>query len=276
MKNCKAPCDLHLHSYYSDGNMSPQALVQRAHQLDLAAVSITDHDTILGQEESLRAGKKYRVEVLTGIEFSMREDGLNIHIIGYLIDPANPALVKNVDKLGQARVGRAKMIVDKLMAYGLEIPFQDILEKAGEGTIGRPHIAQVLVKRGLVRSIQEAFGRYIGDGGPCYVPKTVLPSVRVFELIKEAGGVAIWAHPGKNILRRDLLERLCRFGIAGIEVWHPHHDLDIERKVHAAALEKGLIMTGGSDFHFREAMQSDMGEVTVPYETVTALKKAAI
>ncbi|MCK4236248.1 MAG: PHP domain-containing protein [Candidatus Krumholzibacteria bacterium] len=274
MEGLGAPCDLHIHSYYSDGNLSPEELVRRARSAGLSALSITDHDTVLGQEEAVRASSKYGIEFLTGIELSIREGGLSLHILGYLFDPGNPDLLHSVQELSKARLERARSIIRKLDDEGVRIPFEVVLEEAGNGTVGRPHIANVLWKSGFVDGIQDAFNRYIGYSRPCYVPEVVLPLERVVRLIEGAGGVAVWAHPGKNIRRKVLLERLCESGVKGLEVYHPNHVLDVEKELRASAAERGLICTGGSDFHSRETMQADIGEISVSYEAVLALREA--
>jgi predicted metal-dependent phosphoesterase TrpH len=269
------PCDLHLHSHFSDGNLSPAELVRRAKSAGLSAVSITDHDTLLGQAEALEAGERYGVEVLTGIEFSITEDNVNLHILGYCFDPNDRILIESLGELSSARIDRARLIVSKLAERGIDVPFDGIMRDAGDGTVGRPHIAKAMLRNGFVGTIHEAFYRYLGDSSPCYVPKTVFPRQRVVDLISGAGGVAVWAHPGSNIRRKALLDLVCETGVAGLEVWHPNHSTNIERDIRAAAAQRGLIQTGGSDFHFREAMQADIGEVTCPYDAVRALKLAA-
>jgi hypothetical protein len=254
--------------------MSPEDIVSYARTIGLSALSITDHDTIRGQAEALAAGKRYGVEIVTGIEFSIEEDGASVHILGYCFDPSHPELVANIEELSEARVARARAIVGKLDERGIAIPFDDVLAEAGHGTVGRPHIARVLHRHGRVSSVSEAFARYIADGAPCHVPKKVLPRDTVVRLIAEAGGVAVWAHPGWNIKRTDLVERLIGSGVRGIEAWHPNHTERLTFEVIAFARDRGLVCTGGSDFHFIELMQADIGEITAPYETVLALKNA--
>ncbi len=275
MDTHKPACDLHLHSYFSDGTMSPEELVCYAQAVGLSAVSITDHDTMHGQEEALETGGRCGVEVVTGIEFSVEEKNISLHILGYLFDHENRDLSMNLDELAAARVGRAREIVRKLENSGVSIPFEEVLAEAGKGSIGRPHIARVLYRRKHVSSLSEAFARYIADGAPCHVPKKVLPLATVVRLIAAAGGVAVWAHPGSNILKRDLVERLLASGVKGLEVWHPNNTERIRSEILSVARSRGLVCTGGSDFHFAELMQVDIGEITAPYESLIALRKAA-
>jgi predicted metal-dependent phosphoesterase TrpH len=270
------PCDLHLHSNFSDGTMSPDELVGYAHSIGLSAVSVTDHDSIAGQAEALESGKRYGIEVITGIEFSIREADVSLHILGYLFDHEDRALMTNLDDLAQARVGRAEEIVRKLASHGVSIPFEDVLAEAGKGSVGRPHIARVLYRRGLVMSVSEAFVRYLADGAPCHVPKKVLSLEAVVRLMNDAGGVVVWAHPGWNIRRTDIVERLLASGVRGLEAWHPNHTERLASEIVAVARERGLVATGGSDYHSAELMQADIGEVTAPYESILALRKTAM
>jgi len=269
------PCDLHLHSYYSDGTMSPEELVSYAHAVGLSAVSITDHDTIRGQEEALETGRRCGVEVITGIEFSIDEGQMSLHILGYLFDHENRALTANLEELADARVGRAREIVRKLEERGVSIPFADVLAEAGKGTIGRPHIARVLFRHGHVTSVSDAFVRFIADDAPCHVPKKVLSLEAVVRLITGAGGIAVWAHPGWNIKKPEVVDRLLASGVQGMEVWHPNHSEHVASDIMAVVRARDLVYTGGSDFHCAELMQADIGEVTAPYESIAGLRAAA-
>lgn len=269
-------CDLHIHSHYSDGTISPAELVRMARGIGLRACSITDHDSIEGQREALREGERMGIEVVEGVEFSVRIDEQDIHILGYLIDIENEELERQLVYLGEARLKRAEEIVRRLAAAGLGIPFEEVVELSGKGTIGRPHVAQVLVRHGLVSGFQAAFGRYIGEGRPCYVPKTVLPLDRVVALIRGAGGVPVWAHPGDRIRERTLLDEITGAGVAGVEVFHPNHSRTDMEEIESVAQARGLVTTGGSDYHFYEAKQIDVGGVTAPYAAVRALRAAVI
>jgi predicted metal-dependent phosphoesterase TrpH len=269
------PCDLHLHSCFSDGTMSPEELVSYARAIGLSAISITDHDTMCGQEEALEAGRRCGIEVVTGIEFSVEQENMSLHILGYLFDHENCALAANLKELAEARVSRAREIVRRLEDHGVSIPFAEVLSEAGKGCVGRPHIARVLYRRGHVMGVSEAFVRYIADDAPCHVPKKVLPLETVVRLINDAGGVAAWAHPGWNIKKKDIVDRLLASGVRGIEVWHPNHSERLTSEIMTVARARGLVSTGGSDFHCAELMQADIGEITAPYESIIALRKAA-
>ena len=276
MKKNRGRCDLHIHSHYSDGILSPAELVRMAHGAGLEACSITDHDNIEGQREALLEGSRLGIEVIEGVEFSVHMGDQDIHILGYLVDLDDGTLVEQVSMLGAARLERAEEIVRRLAGSGLVIPFEDVVELSGKGTVGRPHIAKVLVTHGLVGSFQAAFGRYIGEGRPCYVPKTVLPLDRVVSLIGNAGGIAVWAHPGERVRDRALLGEILEAGVGGLEAYHPNHDPDVEREIERVTAEEGLVATGGSDYHFFEAKQIDVGGVTAPYSAVQELRAAVI
>ncbi|UCF06750.1 MAG: PHP domain-containing protein [bacterium] len=275
MNSSEARCDLHLHSYYSDGSFSPEELVRRSHEAGLAAIAVTDHDTLAGQDEVSATCQRYGIEFVSGLELSAREGGVSLHLIGYCIETRDEALEKNTQVLRDARISRARLIVEKLGKLGIDIPFKEVCAEAGRGALGRPHIAKILYRRGIVASIQGAFNRYIGGGAPCYVPKKVIPLERIFSLITSAGGVVVWAHPGQYINDEGLLDTLCGLGLTGIEMVHPNHSPAIEGRIAEVALRRGLVCTGGSDFHYPEAMQAEIGEVSVPYDTVLSLRRAA-
>jgi hypothetical protein len=269
------PCDLHLHSHYSDGTLSPEELVSFSASIGLSAVSITDHDTINGQAEALEAGARFGIEVVPGIEFSIDDGGSSHHILGYCFDHEDAALSTAVAALAAQRIERAREIARLLSDRGMAVPFEDVLAEAGKGSVGRPHVASVLYKRGYVSSVPEAFSRWIADGAPCNVPKKTLPLDEVVGLVRGAGGVAVWAHPGWNVKKDDLLDRFVAAGVRGIEVWHPNHSERIVEALSVAARDRGLVMTGGSDYHFAEIMQADIGEITAPRDSLVALRRAA-
>lgn len=269
------PCDLHLHSHYSDGTLSPEELVSFSASIGLSAVSITDHDTMSGQEEALDAGRRFGIDVLPGIEFSVEEEETRCHILGYCFDAADPALAASLEVLAASRIDRARKIVRLLAERGMDLPFEEVLAEAGKGSVGRPHIARVLHRRGYVPSVPEAFSRWIADDAPCNVPKSTLPLADVVRLIRGAGGVAVWAHPGWHVKNADLLDRLVAAGVRGLEVWHPNHVGKVVEAASAVARDRGLVMTGGSDYHFAEIMQADVGEITAPPETPALLRREA-
>ncbi len=275
MTGFKPFCDLHLHSNNSDGIYSPSKLVELACMKGLSAVSVTDHDTIAGQAEAILAGERFGMDVLTGVEFSTRVSGLDVHILGYLIEIDDKVMQESLEYLAGERIGRAQEMVGGLNKHGIDITMEEVMREAGGGTVGRPHIAMVLLEKGYVKFTQEAFDRWIGFGKPCYVPKTVYPIERVMGMIKAAGGVAAWAHPGIHVRKRKVLDTLCDEGVGGLEVWHPNHSPELVNELERTAGERGLICTGGSDFHSEEAKQVEIGGLRVPIESATSLKKAS-
>lgn len=268
-------CDLHIHSRYSDGTLDPSRIVHAAAEAGLSAVSVTDHDTAAGQEEALAASRSVPVEVLTGIELSIEEDGLDLHILGYCFDHRDEDLLRRLALLERKRSERIAEMVDLLGKAGVELTLGEVLAEAGEGTVGRPHVAKVLLRRGVIRHFQEAFERWIGNGGPCYVPKVVLDLEEVVALLRRAGGVPVWAHPGTAIRDGALLGRIVSAGVRGLEAWHPNHSESVTALAIEEARRHGLVVTGGSDYHFDEAMKSPIGGVAVPYESVARIRAEA-
>lgn len=269
-------CDLHIHSNRSDGSYPPARLVRAAAGAGLSAVSITDHDTVEGQEEAIAEGERLGIEVVTGVELSIFENGRQVHVLGYLIDPRNGELRRELAALRERREERAREIVDRLAGAGLAVSYEEVSRLAGEGAVGRPHIAKHLLDLGYVAYFQEAFNRWLGTGKPGYVPKSVLEGERIMELLRGAGGVAVWAHPGDGVRNRALLDRMIGYGIVGIEAWHPNHDERATRAVTRMAGERGLVCTGGSDFHCEEAMQAAIGEIRVPLASLRELEARAV
>ena len=269
--------DLHLHSNKSDGILSPEEVVLQAARLGLAAISLTDHDTVEGISEALDAGTKYGVQVVPGIELNTSADNGELHILGYYIRHTDKKLLNNLKGIKEARVRRIQAIVQKLNSLGFEITFEQVLKKAGKAdSMGRPHIARLLLEKGYVSTIREAFEKYIGHGGPAYVERHKLMPGDVIALIKDCGGVPVLAHPG--ILSSSLYIDLCiREGIQGIEVYHSRHTEEQAAVFREIARRHDLIVTGGSDCHgeFKFDGKMLMGRYTVDAGAVDRLKEAA-
>lgn len=268
-------CDLHIHSYYSDGAMSPTGIVRAGSEAGLSAISISDHDTVAGQAEAIEAGGAFGIEIITGIEFSVMEKDLDIHILGYCFDLNDAMLSSVLEDLERGRIERAEKIADKLRELSVPVTFDEIMADAGAGTVGRPHVARILLRKGIVAEFQEAFDRFLGYRASCYVPKKVLPLEDVVSIIKESGGVAVWAHPGAYIRKHALVDRIVGCGVEGIEAFHPNHTAEITRLALRETERRGLVYTGGSDYHFDEAKKAGIGEIDVPYDSVTALRTLA-
>ncbi|MBN2185442.1 MAG: PHP domain-containing protein [Candidatus Krumholzibacteriota bacterium] len=273
MQNPQSLCDLHIHSYYSDGALSPGELVRKSEEAGLSAISITDHDTVDGLSDALESAESSCIEMITGVEFNIREAGKDVHLLGYLFDHRDKKLVDLLNSLKEARKARAESIVSKLACAGISIDMEEVRSLSGRGTVGRLHIARVLLEKGYVDDIQEGFSKYIGEGRPAFVPRIILKAADTVSLIRSAGGVAVWAHPGALIRNRGLVKTMVDSGISGIETVHPNHNSEIVEKIRSVAQEKGLVTTGGSDYHFDEAMKAAIGEMGTTYQAVIDLRK---
>ena len=240
--------DLHCHTTASDGLLTPWELVKAASECGLKAVGITDHDTMSGWAEAEKAGDFFGVDILRGIELNTDWSGIEVHILGYEIDPNTSILQEKLQTLRDARFNRMFIILEKLQNLGIEIKESEINQIARGESVGRPHIAQALVNRGIVRTIREAFDCYIGSGAPAYVPRYKLNPEEGIALVREAGGVAVLAHPGVHGLGRGVPQWI-EAGLQGVEVSHSEHTVEDEIRCRELAERYNLIMTGGSDFH---------------------------
>lgn len=269
--------DLHMHTIYSDGALSPFELVEKAKQAGLSVISITDHDNIAAISEAMAAGEQYGVEVISGVELSAHIDGREIHILGYFIDSANANLNEFLRFNREERVKRAERIVEKLNALNIPLRMEKVLEKAGEGSVGRPHIADAIIEEGFAESHQEVFAQYIGFGCPAYVEKFQCSPEETLSLIAGAGGLSFIAHPG-NTIPEQVLFRLIKAGLDGIEVVHPSHSPETIMHYRGIASEYYLLESGGSDFHGGRkndpaAGGTALGQFTVPLATVDTMRR---
>jgi predicted metal-dependent phosphoesterase TrpH len=264
--------DLHTHTLYSDGTLSPAALVAHARERRLAALGITDHDSVAGLAEA-RAAAGTSLEVVPGIEISTALEGLDLHILGYYVDAEDEGLRTRLTRFRQERLERALAIVERLRVLGAPLNSDQIVASAGPGVVGRPHIADALVRAGFVDNIDTAFRRYLGPRGEAYVARPAFHPEDAIELIDRAGGVSVLAHPGVG-LPVAVVERLASEGLRGIEVWHPQHGLSTVRHYRALAAKLGLLETGGSDFH-GPGRSLDLGDIIVPWSVLGNLKDAA-
>ncbi len=266
--------DLHLHTTFSDGYCSPREVIERVARIGLEAVAITDHDEISAIDEAVDCGRSLGVEVLSGVELSVIFRGKDVHMLAYCFDPEDPALIKELSVFRDSRLGRARAIVDKLDKLGMPISFEAVIRKAGHGSVGRPHIANVLLEDGFVYSFHEAFDKYIGNDKPAHVEKYQLDLFDALDLIRAAGGVCVVAHPAIQLSEQDLRD-LIAAGVHGIEVVHPKHTPEEMEHYRELARENGLIATGGSDFHGGPKGDECLGRFTVPYSTVGSLYSKA-
>jgi predicted metal-dependent phosphoesterase TrpH len=250
--------DLHTHTEASDGVLSPAALVAAARRANLDGIAVTDHDTVNGVAPAIAAGAERDLEVVAGVELSIQVGDEDVHVLGYFIDHENPQLVGVLDGIVAMRRDRAAEMVRLLNGLGRAIAMEDVLAEAGDGAPGRPHVAKALVGRGEVGSLEEAFDRFIGNGGPAYVPKSQMDAERGFSLFARHGAVPVLAHPGL-VDYASLLPGFLELGLQGLEVDHPKHDLPERAALRALCREHGLVATGGSDFHGPGAPHRGLG-----------------
>lgn len=277
--------DLHIHSNASDGTLAPQEILTRAGRLGLAAISITDHDTLAGCRQAMAMTTPPGLQFLTGIEISSQPpEGFDLsdslHILGYGIDPSDPNLIRTIGTLQEARQQRLPKMLDRLNRLGFNISEWEVRDAVGEGQPGRPHLACAMMKKGMVNTINEAFDRFIGNGRPAYVPKYRLPCRQTVSAICRAGGIAVLAHPGviKLPTKADLetlLRRLQDIGLGGVEAYYPQHSAEDTFHYRRLADKLGFLITGGTDFHgdITPGIQlgSGKGGFSVPYEIFQAL-----
>jgi predicted metal-dependent phosphoesterase TrpH len=270
--------DLHSHSNRSDGTLRPAEVMVLAAQRQLAGVALTDHDTFDGLQEAAAAADGVGLELVPGIEFSAEYDGASLHILGYWVDPEDPAIDAELLRLTATRFRRGEMIVEKLRELGFDVSLERVLELAGGEAIARPHIAEAMVEAGIVADEKEAFDRYISDEGLAYVPKHALPPMQALRLIGEAGGVCVLAHPGmwrgSDTVPDELIEEMAAAGMVGLEVRHPDHDEEMRAKYSAMAERLDLVATAASDCH-GERYGFRMGEERTDEETFAELKRRA-
>jgi 3',5'-nucleoside bisphosphate phosphatase len=266
--------DLHVHSTASDGRHSPEEVVRMAAQLGLAAISITDHDSVDGVAPALRAARNHPgLQVIPGVECSTDVPHGEVHVLGYFIDAANPELVIRLAAFRNSRKVRAQKMIAKLATMGVQIEWKRVEEIAGAGSVGRPHIAQAMHEKGCVPSVKEAFNRYIGREGPAYVEREKMTPDEVVELLTRVGGLAVLAHPADIEDLDHLLPRLQRLGLAGIEAYYKDYPPHTTAYLASLAHKHGLIATGGSDYHGIDNLnETPLGGVAIPSECVDRLR----
>jgi predicted metal-dependent phosphoesterase TrpH len=272
--------DLHCHSTASDGTFSPEEVVRLAKQIGLTGLALTDHDTVAGIPLAAAEAKKLGIDFLPGIEISCEYPRPGtMHLLGYGIDPLSPTVTDLTRTLVEGRDARNMQIVDRLNQLGIAVTLREIEEAAGGKVIGRPHIATVLVKRGVVSNIAEAFKLYLGQGGRVYVDKEQLSARRAIEMIRQSGGLPVLAHPSQlkkenNAQLEVTIKQLIDYGLAGVEVLHSDHNDALIDFLHDLAGRYNLLKTGGSDFHGGNKSHIHLGQAggrMIPREFFDAL-----
>lgn len=267
--------DLHIHTNYSDGFWSPAQVVERVvAEGDLKVIAITDHDITDGVAETRAAADPHGIEVVPAIEVSSTEGRRSVHILGYFVDLDDSDFRAEQERVVEMRLERMRKIVARLAAYGIEVDMDELLAFAHRGIVGRLHLAHFLVQNGAVGSLEEAFGRYLADDRPCYVPIGSNTPKGAIEVILRAGGVPVLAHPGQSQVD-ELIPSMVRDGLMGIEVRHGAHSPAQSRHYAALAKKHGLLVSGGSDCHGPGKKEVLIGKVKIGLEVVEALREAA-
>lgn len=269
------PVDLHIHTTASDGTLTPEEVVARSLELGMFAIGITDHDTLAGVAPAMKAAADTGMHVLPGVEMSVDLKQTELHVLGYFVDLENRAILEATAKIRASRLERAAEMVRRLADLGIPIKMEDVEAEAGEGAVGRPHVANALVKVGAVKTAREAFDKYLGRGKPGYVSRYKLEPQESVRLILEAGGMPVMSHPGLSRCD-DMIDVLRPEGLMGIEAYHIEHSAAEARKYVKMARSRGMYITGGSDSHGpRGPVPVEIGTVWVPDECAVKLMEWA-
>lgn len=266
--------DLHLHTIHSDGIRSPLEVVERVAEAKLGIFAISDHDNIAAYHEVREAARERDLTIVSAAELSALLDGVDIHILAYGFDPDDRAIEARLAAFRETRAQRGDRMVEKLVTIGIPIRKEQVARIAGEGAVGRPHVARALIESGIVTTVQEAFDLYLRPGCPGYVDKERFSVEEAVALVHAAGGLTSIAHPSLYPDHRHILPRLLDMGIDGIEVFHP--DLSDDDRFHyqRIAKERGLIVSGGSDDHGYEGRKT-IGAVRVPETAIAPIVERA-
>ncbi|MDD4956749.1 MAG: PHP domain-containing protein [Candidatus Omnitrophica bacterium] len=266
--------DLHVHTNYSDGVLSPEDVVKNALNKGLSAVAITDHDCVDGIDECMEAARGTGLEIVPGVEISASSGDNEIHILGYFVAWKNAAFRKAVKKIQENRLVRMGKMLDLLREKGVNISTDSVMGEIKRGSAGRLHIARALVSEKMVENIRDAFDKYIGKNGPCYVRYERFTYEEAIALISSSGGIPVLAHPGAYG-RDDDIRSYVDAGLKGLEVYHPKHSYSQTKKYKKLAEKYGLIVTGGSDCHGTGGDRIMLGSILVEHDVVSALRSAA-
>jgi predicted metal-dependent phosphoesterase TrpH len=265
--------DLHSHTTYSDGRLSPTELVERAVANGLEVLAVTDHDCTDGLAEALEAASRNpSLLLIPGVELSTDAPGTEVHILGYFIRWQDAHLQRRLSRFRRSRLDRGRKMLAKLKKLGLDILWQRVRELAGDGAVGRPHIAKAMLEAGHVSSLEEAFERYIGRSGPAYVERERMTPAEATKLIVKADGLAVLAHPRDVENLEDRLDELTAVGLIGMEVYYQDYGQEDMARLLEVARRRNLLPLGGSDFHgIGGAHERDLGDIPFPFEAVEQL-----
>lgn len=265
--------DLHLHTQFSDGTFTPEELVLHAQKNGLACIALTDHDTVEGCARAAAACAAVQMEFISGAELTAEHEDIEVHILGYYLDTENQVLLERIAQFQSVRQRRIHEMVAALNTLGIPLRVEAVFALANCKSPGRPHVARALVKEKLIGSLDEAFDRFLKKGRPAWVPKTKMSALESVELIHQAGGLAVMAHPGLN--RSDeIIPDLVAAGLDGIECFHTKHSTTMSERYLEIAEKHHLLVTGGSDCHGYSKARPLIGTVKLPYAHVEKLAAA--
>lgn len=275
--------DLHTHSRFSDGSDTPTELIQQASAIGLSAIALTDHDTLDGIPEARRAATEYEVDFVSGVEISCEWSPGTLHLVVLFLEPGPGPLQDRLGRLQAARAGRNDIIVERLVDMGIDITIDEVLHEAGTGVAGRPHIAALLVEKGVVEDIRAAFDEYLANGKPAYVPRERLTPEQAIELALASRSLPILSHPYTMGLEtetqfREAFAHLASHGLAGIDCYYPEYSPQERVAMVELTRSFGMIPSGGSDYHgtYKDGLQlgSGWGDLVVPDEALAELRAA--
>jgi predicted metal-dependent phosphoesterase TrpH len=275
--------DLHLHTTHSDGSFTPAEVVNMAQRAGVTALAITDHDIMTGIDDAVAVGQQCGIEVIPGVEISSFAGNSELHILGYFLDRQDSDLLVRLKTLRDGRHRRNPRIIERLQTLGIDITYEEVLALAGTGSIGRPHIARVLMDKHVVASAKEAFDRFLAEGKPAYVARELPSPADAIQWIKSARGLAVLAHPTwVKVAEQPLIELIRRLkadGLDGLEVYYSTHAARQTREYLSLAQQLGLLVTGGSDFHglTKPDIEVGIGKGTlhIPTSLLPKMKQAA-
>lgn len=268
--------DLHLHTNHSDGSDPPEQVVERAASCGLAAIAITDHDTISGLDAGERAAQRHGIEFLRGVEISASYGRIEVHVVGLGVDAKCLPLLQALQHLQESRSARIDKIIERLNARGVSLTRAEVEAQARlGGVLGRVHVALALKQKGITKTVQHGFDKFMRSGGKAYVPKELMSCGAAVELIHRAGGFAFVAHPGIGKAVAKLLPRLLELPFDGIEIYHTQHTPGQVTEFTQIALERDLLISGGSDCHGTATKgEPDLGKLRVPYHHFLCIRDA--
>jgi predicted metal-dependent phosphoesterase TrpH len=268
--------DFHTHSTYSDGKLTPSHLAEMAHRHGVRVMALTDHDTTAGLADMAQALSRYpEISLVPGVELSTDIPGSEIHVLGYFMDVEDQHFQQELSQFREGRLGRGQEMVRKLRDLGMDITWERVQEIAGDASVGRPHVAQALLERGYVKTIAEAFDRFIGRDGPAYAERDKLTPEQAIELIRSAGGLAFFAHPSYTKDIESVIPSMKQAGLTGMEVYYRSYPPETVEWLRTVAERYDLMPLGGSDFHgLGNEGDREIGDIPLPEHAIDRFLQA--